>query len=318
MPYRSWRLLCSWTVLSALLGFVLLAAAALKGHEIATTELLEGRLLYSRWFLIVAVEWETFFALWLLGGFYRFYPQTTYWVSLLYFFALFVVAMDSVLRGSPSCPCFGKASVPPWIPAAFDLVVVIFLAAASPSLWGRLQQRPRWISLASVFSVFGLLGLITMVDYSTSGAVFSIRSDPRLVRGAINVQRVRPKTEELVAIVRSATDLNLTVDDRLLTRQPDYGVWDMKRTQPWTVMELLAAHQSVPARWAKVEDGYAMVPAAPFGKSQLFWFGSAAILCLSMMGLRWRDVIQERKKALSSGIDRQTRSVAGLRAARCR
>ena len=72
-----WQRLASWQVLHILLGLVLLVAVALKGYEIATEELLEYSLLTSRWFLISVVEWEIFFALWLLGGFHRFYPRTT-------------------------------------------------------------------------------------------------------------------------------------------------------------------------------------------------------------------------------------------------
>lgn len=312
------RQFASWQILSVLLGSVLLVAVALKGQEIATTELLEDGLLSSRWFLVLVVEWEIIFALWLLSGFYRLYPQTTRGVALLYFFALFVVALDSVLKGRPSCPCFGKAIVPPWIPAAFDLIVLFFLATIPlPPARGEVRQRYPWFGLAGVFSVFGLLSLITMGDYSTSGFIPSIRRDGRLFVGLVNIQRVRPTTEEMLAIMGSATGLNLTADERLLNRQPDYGVWDVKATQPWTVMELLVARQTVPARWKKVDDGYVMVAAASFGKSHLFWFGSAALLALSTIGLRWLDVVRERKKTLSDDTDAESTSVVGLRGAKC-
>lgn len=208
--------------------------------------------------------------------------------------------------------------MPPWIPAAFDLAVLLLLAIVPLPVSGGLQYRQRWLWLASVYAVFGLLSLDTMVDYSTSRADFSLRDDRRLWGSALNVQSVRPTTEDLVSVVRSATALNLTVDDRLLLRQPDYGAWDLKEIQPWTVMEQVAARQTVSARWAKTEEGYILVPAAPFGKSRIFWFGSATFLLLSMLGLRWREIVQEREKALSEGIDRETKSVASLRAATCR
>jgi hypothetical protein len=73
-----WHRLISWPVLSAVFGLVLLVAFALKGYELATEELFEDSLLTSRWFLILVVEWELFFALWLLGGFYRCYPRMTF------------------------------------------------------------------------------------------------------------------------------------------------------------------------------------------------------------------------------------------------
>lgn len=80
MRYRLGQFV-TWPVLSMFLGLVLLAAVALKGHEVATSELPENSLLSSRSFLMLVVEWEIFFALWLLGGFY---PRTTRWVALLY------------------------------------------------------------------------------------------------------------------------------------------------------------------------------------------------------------------------------------------
>jgi hypothetical protein len=310
-----WQRLASWPVLSGMLGMVLLAALALKGHEIATEELPEYSLLTSRWFLVLVVEWEIFFALWLLGGFYQSYPRLTCWVALLYFFTLFVVAMDSVLKGRPTCPCFGKSIFPPWIAAAFDLVALLLLAAAPlPQAVRQPAQRSRWLGLAAAFSAFGFLSLITMGDYSTSGPIPSIRTDDRL-SGAVAVQRVRPTAEELLALLGRATGLNLTLDERLKGRQPDYGVWDLKGVRSGTVMELLVVRQTIPARWEKRDDGYALVPAARFGKSLIFWFGGAALLALAMMGLRWLDIVQERKKALLGGIDREAKSVTGLRVA---
>lgn len=315
----SWHHLVSWPILSGVLGLVLLAAVALKGHELATTELLENGLLSSRWFLVLVAEWEIFFALWLLGGFYRGCPQATHWVALLYFFVLFVVAMDSVLKGRPSCPCFGKAIVPPWIAAAFDLTVLFLLAAGPlPPVSGRKQQHKQLFGLAGIFAVFGLLGLVTMIDYSTSGVVPSLRKDVRLFTGVMSVQRVRPTTEEFLDLLRSAPSLNLTVDERLLNYQPDYGAWDLKKIQPWTVMELLAAQQTLPARWEKADEGYVMVSAARFGKSQLFWFGGVIFLALSTIGMRWRQVVEERKKASSGHSDRKRTRVADLHAAKCR
>jgi hypothetical protein len=226
--------------------------------------------------------------------------------------------MDSFLKGSPTCDCFGKAFVPPWAAAAFDLVALLFLAAAPlPQGLREPWQRPRWFALAIGFSVFGLLSLFTMADYSTSGAIPSIRRDPRLFAGVVTIQRVRSKTEDLLALLGNATELNLTVDERLKNLQPDYGVWDLKAVQPWTVMELLVAQQAVPARWQKGGEGYTLVPAVRFGKSLSFWFGGVILLALCMMGLRRLDTVQERKKALTGEINGERKSVAGLSTATC-
>ncbi len=49
------------------LGLLLLTAAALKGHQLATEPVAETGLLTSRWFLIAVVEFELFFGLWLMA-----------------------------------------------------------------------------------------------------------------------------------------------------------------------------------------------------------------------------------------------------------
>jgi len=61
------------------LGLLLLIAAALKGHQLATEPVPETGLLTSRWFLIGVVEFELFFGLWLLSGLY---PKWTWRAAL--------------------------------------------------------------------------------------------------------------------------------------------------------------------------------------------------------------------------------------------
>ncbi len=295
------RRLVSWPAVSVVLGLVLLAAAALKGYEVATAELLEDGLLTSRWFSIVVVEWEILFALWLLGGFYQFFPRTTRGVAVLYFLALFEVSLDGVVRGRPSCACFGKVLVPPWVAGLFDLGALILLVAAPlPAASREPRQRYCWYGLVGGFSVFGVLSLITMWDYSVLDATPGMRGDRQLGR-VVMLQRLQPTTEDLLVFCGNAASLRLTADQRLLDRQPPYGVIDLKNTQLWEVMELLARRQTVPARWEKVDGGYALVPAASYGKRLRFWFNGVALLFLSMMTLRSWDVPRERKETWDQG-----------------
>jgi len=58
-----------YDVVRIALGLILLTAAALKGHQLATKPVPGMSLLSSRWFLIGVVEFEFFFGLWLLAGF---------------------------------------------------------------------------------------------------------------------------------------------------------------------------------------------------------------------------------------------------------
>jgi hypothetical protein len=75
-------------------------------------------------------------------------------------------------------------------------------------------------------------------------------------------------------------------------------------------MEVLVRRQKVPARWERVNDGYAMIPAAQFGKSLPFWIASAVLLLLSMTGLRRLDVARRRIAPLTGDADVETASVA--------
>lgn len=85
-----------------LLGLVLLTAAGLKGHQVATEPILETGLLNSRWFLIGVVEFELLFGLWLLVGLY---PAATRLAAILCFARLAVVSLAKGLSGESSCGC---------------------------------------------------------------------------------------------------------------------------------------------------------------------------------------------------------------------
>ncbi len=256
MRYR-WCQIASWSVLSVVLGLALLVGVTLKGYAVATEELLEYGLLSSRWFLMLVVEWEIFFAIWLLGGFYRLYPRTTCWVALLYFFALFDVAVDNILKGRPSCPCFGKMIVPPWIPVAFDLVALVLLVVVPvPQVSRQPLQWLRWFVLAAVFSVFGVVSFITMKDYSTMtpAPIPLLRKDSRLLC-EVSVELVWPRTQQFLEIGRKAAGIELTVDEKLQRRQPNYGEWAMRKVPLWAVMEMVVGRQRKPARGEEVVVG---------------------------------------------------------------
>ena len=120
-----------FTQFQFLIAAVLLLAAGLKAYQLATaplppavqgsvfTPLLE--LLNNRYFLMVVVVGEIFFALLLMSGIGR---QWTWLLSLLGFMTFTLVSVMKGLSGEASCGCFGTITVNPWYTATFDAAIV--------------------------------------------------------------------------------------------------------------------------------------------------------------------------------------------------
>jgi hypothetical protein len=113
-----------------ILGLILLTAAALKGHELATEPVAETSLLTSRWFLIGVVEFELFFGLWLCCGLYS---RRTWQAALLCFNAFACVSLYKAISGEATCGCFGRVPVNPWYTFILDLTAVAALLLCRPA-----------------------------------------------------------------------------------------------------------------------------------------------------------------------------------------
>jgi len=110
-----------------LLGLVLLGAAGLKAHHLATGPVAGEGLLTSRWFQVVWIECEVVLGVWLFSGLYR----RQGWAVALGCFGLFAaVTLAKAVRGDASCGCFGRVAVDPWYTLALDLTAVAALLRA--------------------------------------------------------------------------------------------------------------------------------------------------------------------------------------------
>jgi len=116
--------IAGYDVVRIVLGVILLTAAALKGHQLATETVAETGLFTSRWLLICVVEFELFFGLWLLSGLH---PRRTWQAALLCFSAFACVSLYKALSGEASCGCFGRVPVNPWYTLVLDLAAVAAL-----------------------------------------------------------------------------------------------------------------------------------------------------------------------------------------------
>src|SRR5947209_8395874 len=109
--------LAIYAVISRLLAALLLAAGSLKAHELITTEPTNG----PRWLLASVAVVELLFGLWLLVGLY---PRWSRIVALGGFVGFLNVALLQALDGKPSCGCYGRVPVQPWIAVLVDSLAV--------------------------------------------------------------------------------------------------------------------------------------------------------------------------------------------------
>ncbi|MDR2644238.1 MAG: hypothetical protein LBC74_15770 [Planctomycetaceae bacterium] len=118
-----------WIVVRFIIAVILLIAAVLKAHQLATTPLLGEGLLHNRWFNIFVVEFELFFGIWLIFGLL---PKLT-WLATIGLFSIFsVISFYEAISGFKSCNCFGNVTVNPWITMAFDLMITGLLLILLP------------------------------------------------------------------------------------------------------------------------------------------------------------------------------------------
>lgn len=126
---RLWAAVRGWTaygVLRVALGCILLTAAGLKAHQVATDPLvfLGGGWLESRPVVALAIGFEVFLGLWLVSGIYA----TAGWKAALACFTVFAgVSLYKAISGSATCGCFGRMEVNPWWTFSFDVTVVMAL-----------------------------------------------------------------------------------------------------------------------------------------------------------------------------------------------
>jgi hypothetical protein len=111
------------------LGLLLLTAAILKGYELATGPVAEKDLLTSRWFLILAVEFELVLGLSLISGLWK---RTTWWVALACFVGFACISSYKVLLGEANCGCFGRILIDPRLALAIDLFAIAGLVCCAP------------------------------------------------------------------------------------------------------------------------------------------------------------------------------------------
>lgn len=161
------------------LGVVLLTAAALKGHQLATSLVAAAGILTSRWFLIALVEFEFALGIWLLSGLYQQLSRRSSIACMAVFGA---VSIARALAGSTSCGCLGAVEISPWWTAGFDFAAALSLFTTTPAVIVGVSRRLPKHALPGSLAVAALAALL-MCSYrpATMAASGEIVGDSTVV-----------------------------------------------------------------------------------------------------------------------------------------
>jgi len=149
-----------FAVVRVVLGLILLAAAGLKAHQLATEPVPNIDIFSYRWSLAVQVQFGIVLGLWLLGGMHR---RLLWLVSTICFSLFALVSLHKALAGQASCGCFGVVHVSPWCTLALDVAAAGALILFRPDLRRRGRVRLYWLRLAAVVALALAAGVPTGV-----------------------------------------------------------------------------------------------------------------------------------------------------------
>jgi|WetSurMetagenome_2_1015567.scaffolds.fasta_scaffold09763_2 hypothetical protein len=134
--HRDW----AHSVVRRIVGLILLTAAALKVHQLATQPTLDTSLLDSRAVLTAWVLAEIGLGLWLWSGLL---PRAGHGAAVGCFTLFSAVTFWKAVHGEASCGCFGVVEVNPWYTLILDLAVVVSLIVFRPA-WRPAAVPLRW------------------------------------------------------------------------------------------------------------------------------------------------------------------------------
>ncbi len=274
--------LAGYDVVRILLGLVLLTAAALKGHQLATEPVAGTGLFDSRWFLIGVVELELFFGMWLLANLW---PKWTRRAALLCFGLFAVVSLFKALSGAASCGCFGRVEVNPWYTFTLDAAAVLALLRWRPSgmasstlvLSRALVLRATTVTLAWLF--VGLPAAVAMGTYQPA-----VLAEDGIILGGDNLVILEPekwtgKRFPLLPFIENAPG-QLQPGERPLQECLAEGDWIvvLYHHDCPECRESIRKYEKLARRWAAdpTAPRVAMIEVPPYGTLR---FGEASTVC---------------------------------------
>jgi hypothetical protein len=148
----------------AILGLVLLFAAAMKAYTPVSESPEKANWLSRPAVILAAIEMEIALSVWLLSGIHR----RLAWRAALGCFVVFTgVSAYKGLIGAASCGCFGGLHTNPWYTAAFDVAAVVALLLFPPRGDEPIDSAPspkRMFSAVAIALACAALGAGTMLS----------------------------------------------------------------------------------------------------------------------------------------------------------
>ena len=130
-------------------ALLLLLAAILKSHQLATSPYTGNLVLESRLLTCVLIAFEVSLAFWLVS---KYKPKLARLVAIATFFVFCVFSVGKLISSADSCGCFGVFEVPPFVTLIVDVGMIILLF-----LWSTTSGFNRFpMGLAAA----GMLGIV--------------------------------------------------------------------------------------------------------------------------------------------------------------
>ncbi|MBY0231244.1 MAG: hypothetical protein K2W96_18335, partial [Gemmataceae bacterium] len=149
---------------SALVGCLLMVAAALKAWGLNVSPFAQHGWLSSAPVQLAAVAWEAALGVWLLWG-----GAAAWSLAVLTFLAFAGVSLHLGMIGQASCGCFGSVKASPWAAFGVDVAALALLAVGRPD-WKK--EKLGWRGLAVVAGgAVALLGVLWVVAVAAFGSV---------------------------------------------------------------------------------------------------------------------------------------------------
>ena len=141
-----------YPVVGRALAILLIAAATLKGFDLATVSAAGSALLRSRVLTIAWIDLEALLAIWLL---FSLYPRPTRYAAVGLFSLFACFAFIKGLSGADDCGCFGRLRTNPWFIFTIDLLAVLALVLNPPRPERPLHRTaPRLLAFLIVAVIF--------------------------------------------------------------------------------------------------------------------------------------------------------------------